>query len=221
MSTPGMGSPLRNSNAAQQKHASMLAKTAAAHAHQFNAGNFTNTTTATLASMQQQALISQALYGTGITNILGGSDHKHLPPVRDDGIVIGETVAWRCWRVTRQTYLASMAMDVIWGSHEPMDGKIVYDHGQGDSGGVHAFKSQRAALSYAGVDANNQNFHHQAIAVGRVKLFGRIVEHEKGYRAEYARVAEIMDVFGPHNSPTSAELITTLNRRYCSKAKPA
>lgn len=146
-------------------------------------------------------------------------DAAPRPPVRDDGIVIGETVAWRCWRVTRQTYLASMAMDVIWGSDEPMDGKIVCDHGQADSGGVHAFKSQREALSYAGVRPVNQSLHAQTLAVGRVKLFGRIVEHEEGYRAEYARVAEITDVFGDFKQPEEGrlKLIAVLNKRYCTK----
>lgn len=112
-------------------------------------------------------------------------------PVRDDGLVIGETVAWRCWRVMHG-YLRSVAMDSIWVPGELMDGKILSDHGQADSGGIHAFKTMKEALRY-GLPAASQN---TPMAIGRVKLHGEIIEHEKGYRAEFARVSHIEDVIG-------------------------
>lgn len=55
--------------------------------------------------------------------------------------------------------------------------------GKGDIG-IHAFKLQRHALKFASEWGG-------ALVWGRVHLWGDIVEHEIGYRAEYARIFAI------------------------------
>ena len=72
----------------------------------------------------------------------------------------GEIIAWRCWRPDR-----------------PMTGKI-----GGNYAGVHAWKEREAARIM--FEENMAG----AGAWGAVALWGELVEHERGFRAENARV---------------------------------
>jgi len=75
----------------------------------------------------------------------------------------GEIIAWRCWRPDR-----------------PMTGKI-----GGNYAGVHAWKEREAARIM--FEENMAG----AGAWGAVALWGELVEHERGFRAENARVVAI------------------------------
>lgn len=112
------------------------------------------------------------------------AEARRSQAVENAGIVIGEVEAFRCWWVVGR-YLASMR-GTIWLPDSPMRGEGV---DVGNSCGVHAFKSLEDARSYAGL--------RHTCAVGRVRLWGVIVEHETGYRAEYGRPAEILELIGP------------------------
>lgn len=93
--------------------------------------------------------------------------------------MLGEIEAFRCWRVLGD-YLASVN-GVIWLPDAPMTGEDVDLH---NYNGVHAFKTmEQLELNYGS---------YEGFAVGRVKLWGTIVEHETGYRAQYARPVSIV-----------------------------
>lgn len=98
--------------------------------------------------------------------------------IEGSGLVVGEVEAWRCWQVVGD-YLAS-CNGVIWLPDQPMRGDGV-DINNGS--GVHAFKDFDAAKAYAA--------GYGLMAVGVVHLWGTVVEHETGYRAEFGRPVSI------------------------------
>jgi hypothetical protein len=60
-----------------------------------------------------------------------------------------------------------------------------------EGGGVHSFKLMRDALAYS---------QESWTMYGSILMWGETVEHELGYRAEYARIASLMAPF-QSNSP--------------------
>jgi hypothetical protein len=130
------------------------------------------------------------------------------PPKRiaNAGFKIGELVGWRGWKVTPDGFLRSMSADVIWSPDEPMDGKT---SAKGDEG-VYAFKKCRDFLKHmqgAGLDV-----------YGKVALWGDVIEHELGWRAEFAQVISLEDFLSRSGSRT---VLSDLRDRYCKKAMPA
>lgn len=95
---------------------------------------------------------------------------------------LGEIVGYRVWlRCSGHQYLTSVrgknGERVIWPPNEPMTGTP----SDGGHDGVHAWKTMRGVLEYTGGWG----------IIGRVKLWGEVVEHEDGYRAEFGRVYAI------------------------------
>jgi hypothetical protein len=112
-------------------------------------------------------------------------------PADCSGLVIGEVEAFRAWRVLGD-YLAS-GMGAIWLSDAPMKGTEVDMH---TASGVYAFKSLTDARSYF---ADQRTPY----AVGKVKLWGTVVEHETGYRADFAKPLLIIEA---HNGASASAI---------------
>jgi hypothetical protein len=144
---------------------------------------------------QQAAQETLAGLGTGLADLGGlaggllglGGGFQQPAPVRPavfdelphDGIALGEVIGWRCWRV-KKGLLQSTSFDHIWWPDRPMTGRIGDDYC-----GVHAFKGPNAARLM---------FEENVVGVrawGAVALWGELVEHERGYRAENAAVVAI------------------------------
>jgi hypothetical protein len=94
-------------------------------------------------------------------------------------------VGWRIWRVRNELLCAT-----VWGTPwwpqvrvEPVCQQEL-DHAapQRDCEcGVYAFKSREDAAALA-----REKVDHDVIALGRVSLWGRVIETERGYRAAHA-----------------------------------
>lgn len=84
-------------------------------------------------------------------------------------------VGYRCWQLRESEEgvpaLYSMTKDFLWLPYEPTTGDLTQD-----GGGVYAFKSELGAMNY---------WSHNSIA-GEVNLWGGVLEHDEGYRAEFA-----------------------------------
>lgn len=149
--------------------------------------------------------------GTGsvaLGTIIGPVGTCVRPDVPTGEIITGEIYAWRAWKV-KGGYLHSCCVDHhIWIPGEPMEGEIGNAH---NGLGVHAFKTRKGATEYA---LGNNDW----VAIGRVKLWGDVVEHKEGYRAQYAKVHEIVDVThaGAYLFPNPArpDILTDLRKRY-------
>jgi hypothetical protein len=100
-------------------------------------------------------------------------------------IVVGEISAWRVWRVRKsRDLLTSVYMsEKYW-----YPGGIMTGCPSFTSEGVYAWKTKKEMFRYMGSTTGQ-------IVVGKVDLWGQIVEHRRGYRAQYAKITEICAVF--------------------------
>lgn len=125
------------------------------------------------------------------------------PPLKREGIAAGEIIGHRCWRIERGL-LRSVYQKDIWLPNTNLEGREL---GDWDSRGIHAWKDAGSKeyhdyiRSYLNQekDLMTQMFFFgraetnikPAMATGTVFLWGDVVEHERGWRAEYARVRSL------------------------------
>lgn len=126
---------------------------------------------------------------------------KPKPPIKRDGVVAGEIVGYRCWRI-KGGLLKSVYQDDVWIPGNVVQGRGLEDW---DSRGVHAWKHStskeyheyiRAYLNLAGDPFAFTLYGPKrdlrlAMATGTIFMWGDVVEHERGYRSEYARIRSL------------------------------
>ena len=131
-----------------------------------------------LAGLQSQTLFAQQLAAQQNTNFTPTPSS----PLKNAGIEVGELIGWRIWRLDRTTgLLRSFSASYVWLPGFPAQGKP----GDYDFAGIWAFKDPNLAackLVETGFDG----------VLGSVALWGEIVEHTMGYRAEFAEVRSIL-----------------------------
>lgn len=136
------------------------------------------------------------------------------PAIPYAGVRAGEIIGYRMWIVTQHYELCSLAHLFIWDPEAVIKGdidKIVVDRFPFNSpiyGGTYSFASFKELLpELDGIDRwtlptpimFNNSFGIMAlgVAIGTIKCWGEVVEHEKGYRAQYAKLQSIDQVVGP------------------------
>ena len=130
-----------------------------------------------------RALAEQALFAE-----IRASDLAACTPEdtgEDTSIEIGEIIAWRAWRLREDGLLASIHIDkTLWFPGAVVSGVV-------DAiCGVHGFKSQQDAI-----DCVKSLAIPPPTIVGQVALWGKVIEHELGYRASYACVHSLDILF--------------------------
>jgi len=107
--------------------------------------------------------------------------------IEDAGIRAGEIIAYRAWilreRGPCRGLLDSMFAAYTWRPGQIASGDNLYFHG------VHAFKTLEQATDH--YRSYGCEFH---VVFGEVALWGTVVEHEKGYRSEFAKITKILNV---------------------------
>lgn len=138
-------------------------------------------TLAQWAAMRQMAL-SRMGYGGGYSSLFD-ADYSKIP---DAGISIGELTGWRGWLIDhnwpncRDQRLQSITADARWDFEVPMQGDPEKYHQ-----GVYSFKS---------LNLLDRNMPTGRYVLGTIKMWGRVIEHDSGYRAEFAKVSSIISV---------------------------
>lgn len=128
-------------------------------------------------AQQLQALRHQQMI-SGLGNVTSYSlGPPQYPKIQDCGITVGEITGWRAWRVMQGAYIKSTYVEEVWAPDSALDGNVE----NGD--GVHAWKSPHKALTYVSSLASSGTVH----VVGQVALWGTVIEHERGYRGQYAK----------------------------------
>lgn len=93
----------------------------------------------------------------------------------------GPITGWRCWFVNEsEGLLRSVTQRTAWAPGVPMKG----DPAPGNHSGIYAMKARE--LLRDDYD-NDRDF----MVFGKVALWGKVIEHAKGYRAQYAYPLEI------------------------------
>lgn len=163
--------------------------------------------------------------GGGISGGGGANAYAHpivVLPARKipyAGITVGELLAWRCWRLTPHGFLQSGYKDTIWLPGVQQDaGPKDLDNGWG----IHAFKKEAskqlhdAVYEYSCTEHQRNGVHRTncPVAIGTVALWGRVIEHDLGYRAEHARVASI-EALAAVPLAEYAQRLVLLRKSYC------
>ncbi len=126
--------------------------------------------------------------------------------VESTGIEVGEIIAWRAWRI-KDGILTSLVMDTPWLPNETVEGSIKGYGGYGIPLGIYSFK--KASDAWNGVQYTTDE---EIIVAGQVALWGEVIEHEEGYRAENARVHSL-DFIRPE-TPENETVLAKLQQRY-------
>jgi hypothetical protein len=125
----------------------------------------------------------------------------------DAGIVAGEVVAYRCWRLGSDGLLYSVfKKDFCWKPGEIAEG----DAARGT--GIHAFKSLILMCQFA-------SGHSEGYVTGTVYLWGDVYEHERGYRASKAAIRSIDDS-SDYDAKTLRKLYGLNKRKKKGLSKP-
>ena len=108
--------------------------------------------------------------------------------LQHEGIRAGEIIAYRVWRVfernwnwrTHDRLHSVYREDYVWHPEQPASGDIRFH-------GIYSFK-------YV-IDSRKQYGYPTTPGIflfGSVKIWGEIVEHEEGYRSEFARIVSLI-----------------------------
>lgn len=142
------------------------------------------------AQMMRQLIVPRHLIGIDFS----------LEPSRPDlhrEMKVGEILAYRCWRL-QHGLLRSVYMQDNWMPNEIMIGRGIDDWSER---GVHAWKDLNSrqfndyVRGYLEIKSDSylapRTPNPVVIVTGSVLLWGDVVEHEHGYRAEFAKINSI------------------------------
>jgi hypothetical protein len=128
------------------------------------------------------------------------------PPVPHAGIRVGEIIGYRLWWVDQSGLLRSVIADkVVWPVDRPVTGSIdhivLFDYGLPCYGGVYCYKDFNQAHEQFIQGTKGMEIGYPwkpmgviGLALGSVKLWGEVVEHEHGYRASFAKPASLDEI---------------------------
>jgi hypothetical protein len=160
--------------------------------------------------MQQQMLAQQQIMHSMtplqmLSGLAGGlTDMTPRAPLETED-AFGEVVGWRCWLSPALPVLTSCYVtNYIWMPRAVEEAKHVEDYNQL---GFHAWRDERQALGYAiGLGP--------VVIVGRVKLWGDVIHHEKGFRAQFAKIESLDTLITYHAEASERRSMGTLRRHY-------
>lgn len=136
-----------------------------------------------------------------------------------EGIRAGELTGYRAWRIVEPHYwwdmsaqkggkndywsLRSLTAGVEWKPGEVMEGDV-------REYGVYCFSNPH----WCRMEVYQYRDHSTPVlAIGKVKIWGEIIEHDYGYRAQYAKLVSIEDIVGGEPSDQK-EVLQALKARY-------
>jgi hypothetical protein len=117
------------------------------------------------------------------------NENRAAHTLKHEGIRVGEIIAYRAWRVLEQSWMQRadnclhrvFRKDYVWDPYRPASGDV-REHG------IYSFKEVIRCweeYDYSGAGG--------PLLFGKVKIWGEIVEHEVGYRSEFARIVSLDD----------------------------
>ena len=147
---------------------------------------------------------SQVFWTSSQNHTVWATEPEARKPIPNEGIRVGEIIAYRCWPINNG-FLWSTAAGRAWAPGEPMKAE---PHHLKEGLGVYSFKERSKCIEEFGGEWVS---YPEGVAFGTIQVWGEIVEHETGYRSEYAAVLSIDYIRGgmlPH--PRALEELQTL-----------
>jgi len=156
--------------------------------------------------------------GKPLTLSLGQAECKPNSTFENAGIRTGEIIGYRVWfvQILRD---GSCSLRSYSYNHTWVPGNYLSPNGADEgTAGFHAHKTMRRVRQeypltylnhYGGV-----NTHLKGFAYGEVKLWGTVYEHTEGYRAEYARVHRLTDIYMADHMACASDVFEKLQRVY-------
>lgn len=152
-------------------------------------------------------------------------DDKPDRPIENAGIRTGEIVALRGWRICDGRLFSIHRYECEWLPDRPMTGDVRQEYG------VHAFKVRDDLLTYIGerhllesmgwiaarFDYDQYGPRRDPFVIGTVALWGEVIEHERGYRAEFAKIQSLDEVVCAQGDAPA--LLAALRDRFGLQAK--
>jgi hypothetical protein len=113
-------------------------------------------------------------------------------------------VGWRCWRVNKRGYLESIWVSCIWHPGNIMTADKITDYARN---GIHSYKEITKAVKHPIIPP---------YAIGQVRLWGIVIEHKDGHRAQHARIIsiDVVNMDGSVCSEQSTKMLTYLREKY-------
>lgn len=161
---------------------------------------------------EEAAKRMQAAWDQLMLNALSRFVPPPAQPIPYAGVRSGEIIGHRIWYVVEERgelWLCSVAHKRLWKPGETIEGNINEKVDEGILGGTYSYKDGHEAHHHAAVaagqmrhlkqmrvdvDVSGLNFNNvHGVAIGTIKMWGEVVEHERGYRAQYAKVDSLLE----------------------------
>lgn len=167
--------------------------------------------TATQMQMQSQAHALQMQAAMVVPNSLVQMPQRiwsNLPSAphiawrgKSEAIIAGEIIGHRAWALSPYGKLQSVAASYIWEPKQVAEGNPL------DGFGIHAYKNIYRLMSE----------QRGRYIYGAVAMWGDVIEHEHGYRSQYARIVSL-DHFDDSIDPSYR---TGIEKAYLEAPKPS
>lgn len=135
--------------------------------------------------------------GMWVVPYTGGGQKEPSPSVDRAAPVVGEIIGWRAWNIGSGGLLHAITMGVPWYPGEPMRARSPESLDAGE--GIHAYKSLRLAQSMIAPSPCR--------VFGSVEMWGEVIEHDCGYRAEFAAVRSLDVIIGEADAKRFSQVI--------------
>jgi hypothetical protein len=129
------------------------------------------------------ALIKE-LTADGTQQIRATASDASSPSVRQrtTEVIVGwrawRLVTWKLWKPQYEVQLESIVYPMFWHPAKPVQGKV----GLGLPSGVHAWQTHAQCLEHKELYGS----YARDWLIGEVSLWGHVIKHEHGYRAQFA-----------------------------------
>lgn len=125
--------------------------------------------------LQPGGLIPLAVFG-GLASAASAPSAPHEKWTKKiEQIVAGEIIGYRAWTTNMSNKLASVAASYVWEPKQVAEGKPLEGYG------IHAYKDPYHLMEE----------QRGCSVFGTIAMWGDVIEHEHGYRSQYARIVSL------------------------------
>ena len=125
----------------------------------------------------------------------------------EPGIRAGEIIGWHFWKLCNGR-LHSVFVSYTW--HPDVFERSSSKQGGFKNPGYHAFRDKEQAER----EAASTHAYWTPSVIGSVAMWGEVIEHEHGWRSEYAAVRSITEITGDRDFSSKQRLLRELREKY-------